>query len=295
MIYGKYSTLLATGLDLKKISDVISKSKNESQIEKNLGKAGKKYLERYRLWKKYKELTYSQKLKEPILPIIAAMPCVGKTTMAREVATAFGIGNVMGGDSFRAALREYIKKEEHPEFHTSVYESWKFFGKENEENIIKGFEAQAKLVNQAMERIVADRGLRDGESVVFEYLHFLPSQYNKELLDHPSIIPIVLRLDSEKEHKKRIGERDRLMHFKGNSKRLFDALKYYRIMQEYQCKDAKKNGVPVVSTDNWNKAYDKILDVIFDRIKMLIETKDLTEPEIVKKLHAERKALSEKM
>jgi 2-phosphoglycerate kinase len=295
MIYGKYSFLLATGLPLEKISEIIVRCSNESEIEKALEKEGRKFLERYKLWKEYKALTYSQKLKEPILPIITAMPCVGKTTMAREVATAFGIGNVMGGDSFRAALREYISKEKHPEFHTSIYESWKFFGEETEENIIKGFIAQAKLVNHAIEKIVADRGIRDGECVVFEYLHFLPSQYNPEVLNHPSTIPIVLRLDSEAKHKKIIGERDKLTHFKGNSQRLLHALKYYRIMQEYQCEDARKNNVPVVATDNWDDAQDKVFDVIFERIKLLIETKDLPEPEIVRKLREERRSFSDKM
>lgn len=286
MIYdGKTSLFLATGLSLKHIAQILN-SKNK---EDALRKKGKKYLDRYLIWKKYKELTYSQQLKEPILPIIAGLPCTGKTTLAREVATAFGIGNVMGGDSFRAALREYISKEKHPEFYTSVYKAWKFFGKETDENIIKGFIAQAKIVNQAIKRIVADRGIRDGESVVFEYLHFLSSQYNPEILNHPSLIPIVLRLDSEKEQKRRISLRDKMTHFKGNSQRLFDALKYYRLMQEYQCEDARKNNVPVVKTDNWEKAFDEILDIIFHRIKLLIEKKEFLEPEFVQKLKEERR------
>jgi len=286
MIYdGKISLFLATGLSLKQIGQILS-SKNK---EEALKKKGKKYLERYFIWKKYKELTYSQQLKESILPIIAGLPCTGKTTLAREVATAFGIGNVMGGDSFRAALREYISKEKYPEFHTSIYKAWEFFGKETKENIVKGFVAQAKIVNQAIERIVADRGIRDGESVVFEYLHFLPSQYNPEILNHPSFIPVVLRLDSEEEQKRRISLRDKITHFKGNSQRFFAALKYYRLMQAYQCQEAKKFNIPVVATDNWQRAADEVLDIIFSRIKELNKLKDQTkEVKIVKKLKKER-------
>lgn len=285
MIYGgKTSLFLATGLSLKQIGQILS-SKNK---EETLKRKGKKYLERYLIWRKYKKLTYSQRLKEPILPIIAGLPCTGKTTLAREVATVFGIGNVMGGDSFRAALREYISKEKYPEFHASIYKAWQFFGKETEENIIKGFVAQAKIVNQSIEKIAADRGIRDGESVVFEYLHFLPSQYSPEILNHPSLIPVVLRLDSEKEQKRRISLRDKITHFKGNSKRLFDALKHYRLMQEYQCQDARKNNVPVVKTDNWQKALDQILDIIFLRIKMLNEKREFSEPELIQRLKKER-------
>ncbi|MBI2085241.1 MAG: hypothetical protein HYT71_01875 [Candidatus Aenigmarchaeota archaeon] len=168
MLYGgKDSILLCTGLGLDKLSGLFGK--NEIYVENTLKKIGKKYFERYVIFNKYKKLVEKGKLKEPIIPIIAAMPCVGKTTMAREIATAFGIGNVIGGDAFRSALRDFFSKEKNPEFFTSVYDAWKFFGEKNNENIIKGFEAQAKIMNQTIERMVADRGIRDGESMVLGF------------------------------------------------------------------------------------------------------------------------------
>lgn len=291
MIYGKDALLLCTGLSLKEIADILSNSKSEKEIEDNLRKKGAKYLERYLTYKEYKQLTYEQKLKEPVVPIIAAMPCVGKTTLAREVATAFGIGNVMGGDSFRAALRELVSKEDNPAFFTSVYESWKFFGEETKENILKGFQAQAKIMNQAIERIAADRGIRDGENMVIEYLHFLPSQWSKEVLEYPAIIPIVLRTDSLDTYKSRMSNRDRMTHFKGHAARLIEVAEKYMAMQELQCEDARKHGIPVISTDNWDEAYDRILDVIFDRIRKLIASAGVEEPEIVRKLREERQKL----
>jgi len=295
MIYGspQNSLLLSTGLGLNEIGEILAKAKgNEAKILEELEKKGKKYSERYLTYKTYKELTHAGKLKEAILPILAALPCVGKTTMAREVATAFGIGDVMGGDAFRAALREYISKEQYPAFHTSVYEAWKFFGEENKENILKGFDAQARVVNQAIERIVADRGIRDGESMVFEYLHFLPSHYNPQVLHYPAVIPVVLRLDSEEIHKERVMARDTTTHFKGNASRLIPALERYRMMQDYQCEDARKHNVPVVSTDDWPKAVDAVFEIIFARIKQLNSSRGVEEePEIVRKLREERKKL----
>lgn len=291
MIYGKDSLLLCTGLGMREIAEILAHSTNEKDVEKALEKKGAKFLERYLTFREYKELTFSQKLKEPIVPIIAAMPCVGKTTLAREVATAFGIGNVMGGDSFRAALRELVSKEENPAFFTSVYESWKFFGDETKENILKGFQAQAKIMNQAIERIAADRGIRDGENMVIEYLHFLPSQWSKEVLEYPAIIPIVLRTDSIDVYKSRMGLRDKMTHFKGNASRLIDVAEKYMAMQELQCEDARKHNIPVVSTDDWENAYDRILDIIFDRVRQLIASTGIEEPEIVKRLREERQKL----
>ena len=289
MLYdGEKSLLLSTGLNLDEIADVL-KSGN---LEQALSKKGQKYLDRYLTFKKYNQLIREGKQKNAILPIIAALPCVGKTTMSREVATCFGIGIVMGGDAFRAALREYISQEKHPEFFSSVYQSWKFFGEETEENILKGFEFQAKLLNQAMERIIIDRGIRDGESIIAEYLHFLPSQYSPEVLKHPSIIPIVLRLDSEEEWKRRIHLRDKMTHLKGQSLRFLDILDKYKMMQEYQCKQAKDYNIPTVATDDWNKGKEKVLDIIFERIKLLNkmaeEGKTIDDKAIIEKIEKER-------
>lgn len=290
MIYDdKTSLLLATGLNLEEIGNVLAANKRDNEVEKRLREIGKKYLDRFSIFKKYKELTFGEKLKEPIIPIIGSLPGIGKTTMAREIATALGIGNVIGGDNFRAVLREFISQKNNPEFFTSVYESWKFFGKENKKNILKGFKVQAKIINQAMERIVADRGIRDGESMIVEYLHFLPSQYNKETLKHPSIIPIILNLKSEKIWKNRIRFRARKTHFKGGVQRLIDVLDKYKLMQQYQCREAKKFNIPVVSTDNWGKSVDEVLDIVFAGIRKLNKLKSQAkEPKIIKKLKKER-------
>jgi len=290
MIYDdKISLLLATGLDLKEIGNVLARNERDDEIEKKLRKIGKKYLDRLSIFKQYKKLTFGEKLKEPIIPIIGSLPGIGKTTMAREIATALGISNVIGGDNFRAVLREFISQESNPEFFTSVYESWKFFGRENKKNILKGFKTQARIINQAMERIVADRGIRDGENMVIEYLHFLPSQYNKETIKHPSVIPIILNLKSAALWKERIKLRVKKTHFKGGFQRLLDVFDKYKIMQEYQCQEAKKFNIPVVATDNWGKSVDEVLDIIFARIRKLNKLKGQTkEPKIIKKLEKER-------
>jgi 2-phosphoglycerate kinase len=147
-------------------------------------------------------------------------------------------------------------------------------------------------MNDAIERIVVDRGIRDGESMVFEYLHFLPSQYNKEVLKHPSIIPIVLKLDSEEEHRRRIDKRDTKTHLKGNSGRLHDALDKYLLMQKHLCEEAEEFGIPVVATDNWEAAVDKVIDIIIDRIEKLNEIgekgTEIKDEEIIKKFVEER-------
>src|SRR3989338_2781281 len=102
--------------------------------------------------------------------------------------------------------------------------------------------------------------------MVVEYMHFLPSQFNPDVLNYPAIVPIVLRVDSVDKYKRFMSMRDTSTHFKGNASRLIDAAKKYIVMQEIQCEDAKKCGVPVVATDNGEQAQDRFFDKIFGRI-----------------------------
>ncbi|MCW4006968.1 MAG: AAA family ATPase [Candidatus Bathyarchaeota archaeon] len=275
MIYGsknRSELLLATGLDLEKIATVLS----SRDIEDKLLEFGEKYLERYQTYREYTELVQAGEVKDALIPIIAAVPGVGKTTVAREIATAFGIGNVMGGDAMRAAFRALISEKEHPEFFCSVYEAYKVVGDKTQtkENISKGFYTQAFLMNKLMQKIVADRGIRDGESMVIEYLHFLPTQYEEEVLRYPGVIPIVLRLDSKEEHTKRLEDRETSSHLKGKGQRLIEALYKYRIMQEIQCTNAKQADIPIIPTDNPNTALDNIFTTIHIHIKKTIQQKN---------------------
>lgn len=281
------SLLLCTGLGLKEIGEVLGSGK---PVEEALKEKGEKYLDRYQTWKKYKELTLSEQLKEPVLPLFAAFPCIGKTTMSREIATAFGLGDVMGGDAFRASLREFIDKEKEPAFFVSMYETWKLFGEKNEENMIKGFNAQAKIANQSMERLVADRGIRDGESMVYEYLHFLPSQFKEDTLKHPSFVPIVLTLKDENIWRERVKSRIKKTHLKGGAQRLLDALDVYAFFQKNMEREAKEFGVPIVATDDWDKAVDEIIGIIIERVKKLnsLVGKEVEKTGMQKKYEEER-------
>jgi 2-phosphoglycerate kinase len=63
--------------------------------------------------------------------------------------------------------------------------------------------------------------------------------------------------------------RDKLTHFKGNSSRLLEILDKYLIYQDHQCEQARQMNIPVVSTDNWDQAREKVLDIIFERIEKL--------------------------
>ncbi len=260
-----------TGYSVDKIvKDICGREINLEEIEKLYGSKVRKRVE---ILNEYWSKVESGEVREPILPIFGGMPSVGKTTTSSYVARTLGINIVIGGDGFRAVLRALIDKEKNPAFFVSVYKAWELFGEFSKENVIKGFEAQAKILNEAIERLIVDRGIRDGEPMSIDFLHFLPSLWHKETLEHPSVMPFILYVEDEERWKSYIKERVKRNHLKGGWKRLIEALESYKIMRDYQLEDAKKHGIPVVAMDDVEKAKEEILEIISNKVKKLMEIK----------------------
>ncbi|MHA1220859.1 MAG: hypothetical protein ACTSQB_03930, partial [Candidatus Heimdallarchaeota archaeon] len=259
------SYLLATGLPLKAISTILHTSLNEQELLSNLTQLGEKYLTRYQTIKEYYSLSQQGLQKLPLIFVIAGIPGTGKSAIAKELSTALSISNVIGGDALRSSLRAFVPQKENEVFFASAYNSWKFFGDDTKENLLHGYQKQSAIMNQAVQRMIADRGLRDGESLLVEYLHFLPSQYNSEVLQHPSFIPIVLRITDLTIYKERIQARARYSHLRSSSDRLFAQIEKYLILQDYLCSEAKTHNIPIINIDDIEQGFEKILDYVMQR------------------------------
>ncbi|MBK5112499.1 MAG: AAA family ATPase [Candidatus Heimdallarchaeota archaeon] len=284
------SNLLATGLPLKAVSKLLATSSTDSELQQSLEKLGTKYLARYLIMKEYRTLVENGLQKLPIIPIIVGIPGAGKTTIAKELSTALNIGLVIGGDVLRSSLRSIITTENEI-FHSSIYDTWKFFGKYSSKNLISGYKAQADIMNSIIQKMIADRGLRDGESMIVEYLHFLPTQFNSDLLKHPSLIPVILQITEKELYKERIKLRSKYSHLRNSGERLISEVDKYLQMQEYLCSEAIKFKIPVVSVNDFVEGYETILDIVLGRIKKLNELKDYTDRiNLVEEIKKERKA-----
>ncbi len=269
------SNLLATGLPLKAISKLLTQSNSESELQQSLENLGPKYLSRYLIMKEYRSLVEKGLQKLPIVPIIAGIPGAGKTTLAKELSTALNIGLIIGGDVFRSSLRTVLP-EDNELLHSSVYNTWKFFGDYTPENLILGYKEQAKIMNATIQQMIADRGLRDGESMIVEYLHFLPSQFDSDLLGHPSIIPIILQITDKTLYKERIKLRTKYSHLRSSGDPLISEVDKYLIIQEHLCSEALVFDLPVINVNDFVEGYELILDIILERIKSLNKEKDYT-------------------
>jgi 2-phosphoglycerate kinase len=270
------SILLGTGLPLKTIGEVLAKGTTKQELVDLLAKLGEKYLKRYNILSNYWQLVHSGRQKLPIVILIAGFPSVGKTAIAKDLACRLNIGPVFGGDALRSVIRGLVSQKSNEFFFTSVYDSWQAFGEKSKENMLKGFQQQAAIMNNAVQRLIADRGLRDGESMIVEYLHFLPEQFNSDLFAHPSFIPIVLKITDKEEYKHRMEQRATFSHLRSPGKRLISNIDSYLLFQEYQCKRAKEFNLPIVIINNFEKGYDMILNIIFQKLQILNEQLDYT-------------------
>ncbi|MGP6206501.1 AAA family ATPase [Cuniculiplasma sp. SKW3] len=190
--------------------------------------------------------------KVPII-LIGGVPGVGKTSISGYIARNLGINLVLSGDYIREAIRSFV--DEGSILNTSVYNSWKFFGENSEENVIKGFYSQGEMVNRATRRII-NRAIDNGEPVIIETLYFIPEQL-EGIMD--KIKSVYIYIEDEDLHIKRLNEREKYTHFSSPGSRLSSNIRNYRIIMRKSLDDARKAGSFTVDNSVYNQTRDKIL------------------------------------
>ena len=293
MLYWKKDTLLlATGLSLQEISQVLCQSTTEQELQENLRLLNEKYLKRYLIMKEYRRQIRTGNQKLPLCIVIAGLPGTGKTSLAKELSAALDIGISIGGDALRSSFRSILPNEQNKVFFTSVYNTWKFYGDYSEQNLLLGYKEQSKIMNHAIQRMIADRGIRDGENILVEYLHFLPEHFDKEILTHPSFVPIVLRINDIEIYSERLMSRTNYSHLQSSGERLLGQKDKYLLIQKYQCKEANKYNLKIIDIDDFQVGLDLAFDFIFERLEKIIELKEYNKSiEYIEKIKSERKSI----
>ena len=195
-------------------------------------------------------------MNHPKIVLIGGIPGVGKTSIAGEIAKALDIDIVLSGDYLREFIRPFGDYAKFSVMSKSVYNAWTSFGERNRENIVSGFLAQSKIMNAGISAIIR-RAAGNGEDIVIEQLHFVPSQLGKDLINQ--IIPIYLYIHDIDIHRNRLRERVNFTHANSPGERLADQLDTYRLMMDYSLEESRSYGIRIFESSDYGKTLKDVL------------------------------------
>ena len=244
---------------------------SETQTKKNLvkiittaiEKVDKKLAERYIVFEGKREY-------KPIIILLAGVPGIGKSTLAANLSDRLEITNIIGTDMIREILRQTISSKLIPEIHSSSYNAYKHL-KQNLNPILRqsiiGYEEQSRHIIVGVEAAIQS-ALYSRENTIIEGVHLAPNILNPEILNESHVIMILLYLEDEEEHSRRIKSRGSIVEQRGFD-RYIKAFPEIRDIQTYLVEEANKAKIPIVETSESSKAISKMMDIIWDRILTL--------------------------
>ena len=195
-------------------------------------------------------------MNHPKIVLIGGIPGVGKTSIAGEIAKALDIDIVLSGDYLREFIRPFGDYAKFSVMSKSVYNAWTSFGERNRENIVSGFLAQSEIMNAGISAVIR-RAAGNGEDIVIEQLHFVPSQLGKDLINQ--IIPIYLYIHDIDIHRDRLRERVNFTHANSPGERLADQLDTYRFMMDYSLEESRSYGIRIFESSDYRKTLKDVL------------------------------------
>lgn len=203
-------------------------------------------------------------MNHPKIVLIGGIPGVGKTSIAGEIAKALDIDIVLSGDYLREFIRPFGDYAKFSVMSRSVYDAWTSFGERNRENIVSGFLAQSEVMNAGISAIIR-RAVGNGEDMVIEQLHFVPSQLGKDMINQ--IIPIYLYIHDIGVHRDRLKERVNFTHPNSPGERLADQLDTYRFMMDYSLEESRSYGIKIFESSDYRKTLKDVLAFVESEVR----------------------------
>ena len=185
--------------------------------------------------------------------LIGGVPGVGKTSISGHIARELGINIVLSGDYIRESLRPFFPKDD--VINLSVYDSWKLFGENTDENLIKGYIEQGKKVNLATHKIM-ERAIDNGEPMIVETLYYIPDHF-KDILG--KICSAYLYIEDRNLHVERLNQRQEFTHFNSPGTRLSGNIINYRKIMDYSIKVSDENHLRKFNNSNYAETRKELL------------------------------------
>jgi len=244
-------------------SNTISKEKLVQIITSEIKSVDPKIAERYNVFE-------GEQNYKPIIILLAGVPGIGKSTIASHLSQRLEISHIIGTDMIRQVLRQTISSKLIPEIHSSSYEAYKMLKPKINPILrqsIVGYEEQCRHVIVGVESAI-QTALYSRENSIIEGVHLAPNMLNPSVLAETHVILILLYLEEEEEHKRRIQARGTEVEFRKSDKYMA-AFTEIRNIQTYLVEEATKAKIPIIEASDSGVALKKIMDKIWDRMVML--------------------------
>ncbi len=234
------------------------------------------------LLKKYKQF-------RPMVILLGGVTGIGKSTIAQQLGSNFGIKSILGSDLIREVLRVTLSKNLMPTLHESSYRAHRALDTSflpAKSRAVLGFEAQSRQVAVGIESAI-EQAIRDDEILIIEGVHLVPGILKKKIIENKAVFFLMLTLSDEETHRSRLTIREA----KGDS-RSEAYLKYIinmRKIQEYLIEQAQHNNVKIIDIENDEEAILNIINSVWNWKINQIEQKKLKLEEKKKKANSKKK------
>lgn len=241
--------------------DYLRKAVSEELLEE----AGEEVARRYHL------LRSIRRAVKPVHLLIGGVAGVGKSVLASALAYRLGITRMISTDAVREILRATIPKDLLPTLHTSSFDSWRVLAtpqvaEPSPALVMQGFRDQVSRVAVGL-RAIQERSAREKTSLVVEGVHVVPGYMTHQLQSEVIQIPIMLVLEDEALHRDRFALRERETRGSRTSGAYAQHFDQIRLIQQHLVELARGAGIPLIPAENLDRAIDKGLEVIVDRLQ----------------------------
>ena len=270
-----YAHRLAREVELRlweRGAPTISRSELRGVVERILrAEVGENFAARYQL------LRSIRRPAKPIHILIGGVTGTGKSVLAAEVAYRLGITRIESTDSVRQVMRSMISRQLLPALHASTFDAWtttlephettqlKAQAHPSRQRLIEGFRDQVKQVSVGL-RAIIERASDEHTSMLIEGVHIVPGFLPTEAFKNATVVPMVIVVRSEEEHRKRFYMRDKETFQHRPMAHYLNYFNEIRSLQEYVEHMARAVGVPVIEGESLDRAADGAVEVIASRV-----------------------------
>lgn len=222
---------------------------------------------------RYRLLRVIRHPPRPIIVLLGGVSGTGKSFLASELAYRLAISRVVSTDSIREVMRAMVSPALLPTLHASTFSAWEALippeqpmpERPSKELLMNGFREQVQQVSVGLDAIV-NRSIEESASLVLEGVHLVPGYLRASEDTRAIVIPMLVTLPSESEHRAHFEHRDQQT---AASRPLHHYMRYFseiREMQEELQQLAEDQGVALLDGLTLDESADQAVDVIFRHV-----------------------------